>query len=285
MAVETEQREAGGSSALDERERREVEELSPPRAVVVFETIRREGGNELDRPFISLFASGVAAGSSMGFSLCALGLLRSMLPDAPWRPLVESLGYTVGFIVVIMGRQQLFTENTLTVVLPLLDGRDKLPLAAGVARVWAVVLCANLIGAGAFAWFAAHGGAFSEAARSAFLAIGNQAASLPPASLFVRGVVAGWLIALMVWMLPAAESTRPLIVALVTYVVGIAGFSHVIAGSVEVLYTVAAGERTLAAFVWPYALPVLAGNVIGGVTLVALLNYAQVMAEKRPAAS
>ena len=109
---------AGAASSLSRRERREVDERSAPRAVVVFETIRREGENELQRPVISLAASGFAAGLSMGFSLVTTGLLHALLPDAPWRPLVENLGYTIGFLIVVMGRQQLFTENTLTVVLP-----------------------------------------------------------------------------------------------------------------------------------------------------------------------
>jgi formate-nitrite transporter family protein len=273
---------AGAGSSLSERERRDVAERSAPRALVVFETIRREGDNELQRPFISLAASGLAAGLSMGFSLVTTGLLRALLPDAPWRPLVENFGYTIGFLIVVMGRQQLFTENTLTVVLPFLDGPDKRKTALQVLRVWAIVLVANLVGAAAFAAVVAHTGVFAAPVRDAFAAIGRDAAAPPFALLLLRGVFAGWLIALMVWLLPAADAARPWIIVIITYIVGVAALSHVVAGSVEVLYTVAAGERSIGAFLGGFLLPVLIGNTIGGVALVALLNYGQVVAEGRP---
>ena len=81
----------------------------------------------------------------MGASLITEGLLNSHLPDASWKPLVSKLGYSVGFIVVILGRQQLFTENTLTPILPLM--REKtLERFLNVLRLWSVVLAANLLG-------------------------------------------------------------------------------------------------------------------------------------------
>src|SRR5690349_24660985 len=115
-----------------------------------------EGVEELDRPSSALAWSALAAGLSMGFSMVAESLLRSALPDAPWRPLIGKFGYTVGFLVVILGRQQLFTEKTLTVVLPLLEDRSARRLAS-VARVWAVVLAGNVLSALAFAWLVGRG--------------------------------------------------------------------------------------------------------------------------------
>src|SRR5688572_13963826 len=112
---------SGGVQAqLREPEQQEAEERTPPRAMVVYAAIARSGEDELRRPSSALAWSGLAAGLSMGFSLVAQGLIRSHLPDEPWRPLVSKLGYSVGYLVVILGRQQLFTENTLTVIMPLL---------------------------------------------------------------------------------------------------------------------------------------------------------------------
>src|SRR5436190_7266334 len=93
-----------------EKERREAEERSSPSGAVVYKAILKEGFDELDRPFSALFWSGLAAGLSMGASLLAEGFLGAHLPDAPWKPLLTKLGYSVGFVVVILGRQQLFTE-------------------------------------------------------------------------------------------------------------------------------------------------------------------------------
>ncbi|MBC5801167.1 MAG: formate/nitrite transporter family protein [Candidatus Eremiobacteraeota bacterium] len=270
---------AGSTVELTEEEEREVEERSPPRAVVVFETVRREGELELRRPALSLAASGYAAGLSMGASLAGEGLLRAMLPDAKWRPLVDSFGYSLGFVFVILGRQQLFTENTLTAILPLLDNPEKLKTLWRVMRLWAVVLATNLLGAACFAVAIAHLPFFSDAVRTTFLQLGQEAAAPSFITILIRGVAAGYLIALMVWLLPFSDVMRPFVIILVTWAVGVASFSHIIAGSVEVLYVVASGHLSGAAYLQSYLLPVFIGNVIGGTSLVALLNYGQIVAE------
>ena len=105
---------------ITEREVEDVEELSTPRTPVIYEVVRRLGDEEMERPAISLWWSGVAAGLSISFSLLAQAILQSHLPDAPWRPLVSGFGYSVGFLMVVLGRQQLFTESTITAVLPVL---------------------------------------------------------------------------------------------------------------------------------------------------------------------
>src|SRR5215204_494686 len=133
----------------------EAHERSAPSGKVVYKAILHEAEDELGRPSAALFWSGLAAGLSMGFSLTAEALLRSRLPERDWTPLVTKLGYSVGFLVVILGRQQLFTENTLTPVLPLLQRKDAKTLA-NLLRLWGVVLAANLLGALSIAWVMAR---------------------------------------------------------------------------------------------------------------------------------
>ena len=214
----------------------------------------------------------------MGFSLVVTGLLHHHLPDAPWRPLIASFGYTTGFVIVVLGRQQLFTENTLTGVIPVLTRRDRASLMA-LLRLWGVVLLANLIGAGLFAALAAGAPVFEPNLHQDFLAIGRDAATGGLAALFVKAVLAGWLIGLMVWLLPGAGSARLIVILLITYIVALGGFAHIVAGSVDVLYLVLSGEKSLPSYLLSYLLPVLAGNVIGGGALVAMLNHAQVRSE------
>jgi formate/nitrite transporter FocA (FNT family) len=262
---------------LSERERKDVERKSAPRTEVVYEAIRSEGENELSRSSSTLAWDGLAAGLSMGFSLVAEGLLRSHLPDATWRPLVVHLGYSVGFLLIVLGRQQLFTENTLTVILPLLQRRDTKTLRS-VLRLWSVVLAANVAGALAFALVVSHTELFEPQVRAAFLEIGREAMRNWWALTLLKGVFAGWLIALMVWMLPASESARFFVVVVMTYMVSLGGFSHIIAGSVEVLYVVASGGASWGEFA-AWFVPTLVGNIIGGTTLVAALGHAQVAGE------
>ncbi len=213
----------------------------------------------------------------MGFSLIAEGLLRAHLPDTPWRPLLTKAGYCVGFLIVVLGRQQLFTENTLTVILPLLQRRN-LATVLLVARLWAVVLSANLAGTFIFAWFAASSGVFDNHMLSVLADLAREAIPVSFGLTFVRAILAGWLIALMVWLLPAAETARVSIVVIITYVVGLGGFAHVVAGSTKEMFGVLTGVTPWSTYVTGFLLPALAGNITGGVALVAALGHAQVKA-------
>ncbi len=261
---------------LDERHEQEAERRSTPPAFVVYEAIRIEGEDELRRPSSALAWSGLAAGLSMGFSLVAEGLLRAYLPDAPWVPLVAKLGYSVGFLMVIMGRQQLFTENTLTVIIPLLK-RKSTRTFLHVMRLWAVVLLTNVIGTLLFASAAANTNIFSAHVRDTFALIGSEALQASFATTLMKAVFAGWLIALMVWLLPVAEAGRLFVIIIITYIVGLADLAHVVAGSAETLYAVAAGVADWSSYL-SWFVATLIGNIIGGVALVAALNHAQVVA-------
>ncbi len=269
----------GNIVQLSKTEEQEVRQRSALRAAVVFETIRREGETEISRPALALAFSGLAAGLSMGASLVGTGVLRAHLPDAPWRTLAENLGYTLGFLIVILGRQQLFTENTLTAILPVLDDPDKPGKLLQMLRLWAIVLFTNLLGAAIFAEVVAKTAMFEPQVKAAFLQIGLEALHPTFGEIVWRGILAGWLIALVVWLLPAANPQRVWIIIIITWLVGAAGLSHIIAGSVETLYVVASGSWPWTQYVTNFLVPVFIGNCIGGVGLVAILNYGQVVPE------
>jgi formate/nitrite transporter FocA (FNT family) len=266
---------------LTEEEVKEAEERAMPRAAVVFETIRREGQGELARTSSALAFSAISAGLSMGFSLFTLGVFTAYLPDATWRPLVASFGYTVGFLITILGRQQLFTENTLTPILVLLNEFEAATFWR-VVRLWAIVIAGNVVGALVFATLLAHVRVFSPELERAFGTVAVHASSGGALQNFVRAVYAGWIIALMVWLLPAAESAAMFIILLLTYIVAAAELTHIVAGSVEAIYAVEIGRSTVADFLFRFFLPVFAGNSIGGVTFVALLNFGQVAGDSGP---
>ena len=257
------------------KESEEAEERSAPTGRVVYKAILSEGESELERTSSALFWSGLAAGLSMSFSMFGEGLLMAHLPDAPWRPLVAKFGYSFGFVAVVLGRQQLFTENTLTPILPLLQHRDAKTFA-NVGRLWSIVLLANLIGAAAVGAAAVLTPAFDDEVRRSFLEIGHEELSRGFGVTLLRGVFAGWLIALMVWLMPFAETSRLWVIIGVTYLVGLGGFAHIIAGAVAAAAAVAAGEAGVGAVIGGWGVPCLIGNVLGGVVLVALLNHAQV---------
>jgi formate-nitrite transporter family protein len=268
--------------ALTKEQEKEAEDRTSVTALVVHETIRKDGDEELRRPNSALAWSGLAAGLSMGFSFLGQALFYSNLPDSPWRPLLVNLGYPLGFLITIIGRQQLFTENTLTVIIPLLARRNFATFVS-VLRLWAVVLAANLAGAHIFAWVAGNTPLLRPEVRDAMRHIALQAAHVSFGAAVLRGVFAGWLIATVVWMLAATDSNRLPIIVILTYFVGLAGLTHIVAGSVEVLFLVMTGLKSWWAFVAYYMTPTLIGNIFGGVTLVSALNHAQVIAGRSAA--
>jgi formate/nitrite transporter FocA (FNT family) len=263
-------------SPLSNREIEEADDRSSTTAKVVHEAIRLEGTEELERPASSIAWSGVAAGLTMGCSMLGQGLLQAHLPDAPWRELVASFGYCLGFIFVTMGRQQLFTETTLTVMLPYLKGTHRM---SDVARYWALVFATNIVATVLFAAAASIPRLFPPDAVQAFTDLGVKAVEPGFAVIAVKAVFAGWLIALMVWLMPASGPARFFVIVAVTWLIAAAHFSHVIAGSVEGAFAAFHGAISWEDYLLVFLLPTVVGNSIGGVVFVALLNHAQVKAE------
>ncbi len=262
---------------VDAEEDRAIEERAPIAAPAIFEAIRRQGEAELNRPISSLAASGFIAGIALGFSALTKALLQSHLPDTEWRPLVSSLGYTVGFLIVILGQLQLFTENTITAVCPALDkpGRESLRC---LLRLWGIVLTFNLIGAGVFGYVLYLVADVQPGVWDALVYMADKALGHSWLEVLLRGVGAGWLVASLVWVMSNADS-KTIVIVIFTYLIALAGFAHVIAGTAEAAAMIFAGEVGVVEAVWGYILPALLGNIIGGTVLFTGLTWAQLRAE------
>jgi formate-nitrite transporter family protein len=270
---------AGASSQhLDTVQQQQAAAHASPQAIVIHEVVREEGENELKRPSAALLWSALAAGLSMGFSLLMLALLKASLPRAPWTDIIAAPGYCVGFIIAILGRQQLFTESTLTAMLPLFVHPDRKTILA-VMRLWGIVLCGNLLGTIAMAALLSLPHTFAPAVNDVMRAAGDEITHGEMGPTFLKAVFAGWLIALMVWVLPSARSARLLVILVLTYVVALGHFPHIIAGSVEATYALFAGAATFNDYALGFLLPTLLGNTVGGVALAALLNHAPLVNE------
>jgi formate/nitrite transporter FocA (FNT family) len=207
----------------------------------------------------------------------AEGLIADKLNSPQTSELVTKLGYPIGFIVPILGRQQLFTENTLTPIVPFLSE----PNAANfkkVARLWGIVLVTNLIGAAIAGLICAVPQIFSTSTRLQFTQIAQSAIEGSFLSILLKGVIAGWFIALLTWLLGGVKHGEVALIFLLTYLVGIGGFPHiVVAGSIG-SYLISQALMNLKECLINYFLPTLIGNIIGGIGLVAVLNHAQVVA-------
>jgi formate/nitrite transporter FocA (FNT family) len=186
----------------------------------------------------------------------------------------------VGFLIVILGRQQLFTENTLTVILPLLLHKNLATLVK-VVRLWGIVLTSNVVGTFLFALAIVRLHFLEPSIQQSISEIAQSHVGPGFGTMLLRGVFAGGLIALMVWMLPDAESSRVIVILIITYLIGLSSLSHIIAGSTSVFYLVVSSKLSLVCFFTEFFFPTLIGNILGGVSLVSALAHAQVVGGKK----
>lgn len=274
--VESDEKDQGKEIEVDE-------DALPSRAAAIHEEIRQDGEKELERDGMALLWSAVAAGLSMSASLMAKGIFHVHLADVPGGFLLENLGYTFGFVIVIMARQQLFTENTVTAVLPVMHkptGSNFMLLF----RLWVIVLAGNLIGTALGALAFNHMPIFDEATRQAFTVISEKVMDNSPSEMFANAVISGWIIATMVWMFPYAGAAKIVVIVMMTWLVALGDLAHIVVGSVEVLYLVFAGTLPWQEFLWPFALPTLLGNITGGTLIFALISHAQIRNDMSEAA-
>lgn len=271
-------RRSSRGNGITEKEIKDVEELATPRTPVIYEVVRRLGEEEMERPATSLWWSGVAAGLSISFSLLAQAILQTHLPESSWQPLVVSFGYCIGFIMAVLSRQQLFTESTITAVLPV-AAEFTWSNIGRMSRLWAIVLAANLAGTLFAALFCTFTPVLPGEIYEGMLAISRDLLALGWWETVFRGIAAGFLMAAMVWLMPGAEGSQFQVITLMTWLISVGGFTHIVAGSMESYLLVFSGEWAWWRMPLEFMVPVLIGNMIGGTALFALIAYAQVMDE------
>ncbi len=249
--------------------------LERPSAQEIYEQVANNARQELGRSTVSLIISGLAGGIFMGLSALGTAIALSMLGTTKPAEFVAKMFYPIGFIVVILGRSQLFTENTLYPVALVLAEKKHFWQTL---RLWAAVLPSNVLGALAFAALATLTGALSPEIVHALAQLGLDAIHHPPATIFWSGVMGGWIIATVAWLVSGSHSITGsvLIIWLLALVVGLGNFAHCIAASGEVLAAVLTHQVPWTAFPQWFG-PAVAGNICGGVGMVTLLEYGQVI--------
>ncbi len=248
--------------------------LDRPTAEEIYEQVSRNARHELDRSAIALAISGLAGGITMGLTALSVSIVMGTLGASTTSRFIAQLFYPMGFIAVIVGRAQLFTENTLYPVALMFAERRHVWTTL---RLWAIVLPSNLLGAFLFSILAVRTGALRTEFVSAMVELGLQAANEPGAHIFWSGVIGGWIIALVAWLVSGSHSITGsvMLIWLLTFLVGLGHFAHCIASSGEILAAVLDHRvATLQYFAW--LLPAVLGNITGGVLIVTLLEYGQV---------
>lgn len=242
----------------------------------IFEQVEHSAHAELRRSTRALAFSGLAGGFSMGLSGLAVAAASVALGDVPARDFIANMFYPLGFIAVIIGRAQLFTENTLYPIALILDERRHF---ADTARLWSVVFVCNVLGATGFSLLAIRTEALAEPIHSTLIRLGTLTTQGTMLHIFWSGVIGGWLVALVAWMVTASHWTigQIAVIWLLTFVIGIGHFAHCIASTGEIMSAVFGGAVPFSRYLQWLALAT-SGNVVGGVMIVTVLNFGQVKA-------
>lgn len=268
---------AGSSDSGSEKDNEESPQLNltRPSAEDIYKQVAHNAQAELKRSSLALAISGFTGGTFMGLSVLGTGIALGLLGESPGSVFISRMFYPLGFIVVIIGRSQLFTENTLyPVALVLAEKRE----FWNTMRLWATVLPTNILGALAFAALVALTPSLPHSMVQAMAKLGIEAAHVPAAQVFWSGVVGGWLIATAAWLVSGSHSITGsvLVIWLLTFLVGLGNFAHCIATSAEVLVAVLTHQIPWLKYPLWFG-PAVAGNVCGGVLMVTLLEYGQVI--------
>ena len=248
-------------------------------ALEIHENIRAPAEEELERPASSLLFSSLAAGMLIGFTFLSSAFVSDYSAE-PIKHAMASAAYPVGFIFVIMGRSELFTENTLEPVIPLLHKRDGKTLRQGL-RMWGLLILGNLVGALIFAWIIGATNLIDPSLQPTMQKIAADSTGGGFGEVFYKSIFGGWLIALLAWLLASTIDTiaQLFLIWVTTAPIAAFHFRHSIAGSVEAFYRAVTGTAGWGEMLGGFVVPALIGNAVGGVLLVALFNYAQVAEE------
>lgn len=253
--------------------------LSRPSAEEIYEQVADNARQELKRSSTALAISGFAGGTFMGLSALGTAIALAMLGHSLGDQMISRMFYPLGFIVVIVGRAQLFTENTLyPVALVLAEKRE----FWNTLRLWAIVLPSNVLGALAFASLVSLTPALNPHIVDALTQLGLDAIANPWQTVFWSGVMGGWIIALAAWLVSGSHSITGsvMIIWMLTFIVGLGNFAHCIATSGEILTAILTHHAAWAAYPrWFF--PAVMGNICGGVVMVTILEYGQAIYGKQ----
>ncbi len=240
----------------------------------IFESVEDNAHDELRRSSKTLMFSGIAGGLGMGLTGLGVACAQAVLGDGQAQEFIALMLYPLGFISIIIGRQQLFTENTLYPVALILSEHKHV---LDTIRLWTVVFFSNIAGAALFAFLAAKTLALKPEVAEKLGMLGVRAVEGSAGHIFWSGIIGGWIIALMAWIVTASHWTigQVVVVWVLTFVVGLGHFAHCIASSGEILSAVMRGQVVFGHYLH-WLLFATMGNIFGGVVFVTVLNFGQI---------
>ena len=253
-------------------------EEKPKEAFEIMNEQIEAGLKEYNRSDLGLFLSSISAGLEVGFSILIIGVIYTLFKNESSNAqltMMMALVYPIGYIFVIIGRSELFTEHTTLATLPVINGKATLK---SLAKLWLFVYVGNLLGGYIFGGILLiFNSEMHLIGKDFFYFVSEKMLKYSIGATLISGIMAGWLMGMLSWLLSSAQDTfsRIIMIFLVTFLISIAGLHHCIVGSIEV-FIAFFGHANQISGIQFLKFQVLAtiGNIIGGVFLVAIVKYA-----------
>ncbi|NJN27727.1 MAG: formate/nitrite transporter family protein [Cyclobacteriaceae bacterium] len=237
------------------------------------------GLGQFKRPRTGLFISSFAAGLEIGFSILFMGVIFTLFSDvhdANTLKMYLSLGYPIGFIFVIIGRSELFTEHTALALLPVLN---RLVGIRELFVLWGLIYLGNLIGGYFFSFLISEiGPSVGFIETKAFYHLAHEMVDYDWNIILLSAILAGWMMGLLGWLVTSSQETisRIVVIILVTFIIGLTGLHHCIVGSIEVFCGLITSPDITVMDYLKFQFWATVGNIIGGVFFVSILKYSHV---------
>lgn len=247
----------------------------------IIEEQSNAGFQEYKRSNLEISLSAFTAGLEIGFSVMLMGILYHIFEnrvDQQLLHLIVAMGYPLGFIFVIIGRSQLFTEQTALAMIPVLNGKASVKELFG---LWGFVILGNLIGGLLFSVFITWIGTESGSIPAeAFEHIAQNMIEPRWEITLGSAILAGWMMGLLGWLLSSSQESisRIVIVVLITVIIGIGGLHHCIVGSVEVICGMLVSDAISITDYFRFLFFAVLGNIVGGSIFVSVLKFSQTRA-------
>lgn len=237
------------------------------------------GSKRLERPLIGDAITAFAGGMSVSFGAIAMVVAAAAVGGGIEVPstalLVGALVFPVGFIILLVGKTELFTENFLLPVAAVIKGRGDL---RQLGSLWAVTLACNLAGSLVFAFLISREQVLSRGPADEMIALATHSIEYSLPTAFIKALFAGWLMTTLTWLLVAAVGFGPRIAMI--WVIGtlivLGQFNHVIISAAEIFMAMFLGANiSVGDWLTRNFLPALTGNLFGGLVFETLLQYVQ----------
>jgi formate/nitrite transporter FocA (FNT family) len=251
--------------------------LSASDSAEILRDVIADGQSELERATPGLAFSGFVAGLNVSFGAIAMGIFAALTGGMGLVPILFS---PLGFLIVILGKAELFTAHTVSGVAATLK---EFSYIRNLVRLWVVIFVFNLLGAIFFAALVVYGKVLPPSALGFLLKEPDKLLEFGFWSMVLKGVLGGWLVALMPWLAASTKDTITEFFSIyaLALLIPAAGLPHCIVGSSEFLMSIFSGDISPLQYLGSFLIPTTIGNVVGGIGLVTLLNWGQVLGSKK----